>query len=155
MVDAPGNDTPQTDPKPAASAGPVRPPVLEGTARPTPSAAKPVPGKPEAEKRADKPEVPKSKHSVRDDDREGGSPWLAGIVGGLIGLGAAYGLAYFGLWPSLPQSAPAADPRIAQIATAVPELQTVTSTVQDELSTLNGRVSELESSFAERPADAA
>ena len=34
MAESTGKDTPATDPKAAAKAGPVRPPVLEGKARP-------------------------------------------------------------------------------------------------------------------------
>ena len=162
MAEAPGKDTPQPDSKVVGKTGPVKPPVLEGTARPAgmgeekpasrasdkpaSQAAKTEPPKPSS------PAAPKPSAQPRKADEDtGGAPWLAGIIGGVVGLAAAYGVAYLGLWPS-PTPAPVqADPRIAQFASAIPELQTVTGTVQDELSTLNGRVSELESAPASAP----
>ena len=68
----------------------------------------------------------------------------AAIVGGLLGLGAAYGLAYAGLWPTAPATTVAADPRLADYGRAIPELETVTQTTQAELATLNQRVATLE-----------
>jgi hypothetical protein len=65
-------------------------------------------------------------------------------VGGLLGLGAAYGLAYAGLWPAAPVETVAADPRLAAYGRAIPELETVTQTTQAELATLNQRVATLE-----------
>ncbi|QQR39169.1 hypothetical protein [Devosia rhizoryzae] len=160
MADTPGKDS-QPDPKAVGPTGPVKPPVLEGTARPAKAEDKPAP-KTEAPKPASKPDLgkaasmPTPKPVVkRDREENGGSPWIAGLLGGIVGLGAAYGLAYAGLWPTTPQAPAPADPRVAQFATAIPELQTVTNTVQDELSTLNGRVSGLETSLAELPAPAA
>ena len=160
MADETGKDMPSSDPKTAeksaAKPGPVKPPVLEGTARPsgatrpsdsaaTDKAAKPLADKPAASTVSPKP-------SVAHEENTGGNAWLAGLVGGALGLGAAYGLAWFGLWP-MPAQAPApADPRLAQFATAIPELETVTSTVQDELSTLTGRVGALETAVADAPA---
>lgn len=152
MAELPGKET-QPDPKAVGPTGPVKPPVLEGTARAAKIDSKPKPDKPEPPKAASIPPKPAIK---RDADEGGsGSPWLAGLLGGVAGLGAAYGLAYLGMWPSPAQAPAPADPRLAQFATTIPELQTVTSTVQDELSTLNGRVSGLETAVAERPAEAA
>lgn len=165
MAETTGKQTPDSDPKAtdkpaektAGKTGPVRPPVLEGTAKPAggtssteaPKATttaskpdKPAPGATTAAKAANEP-APASGGS--------GSVWLAGLVGGALGLGAAYGLAWYGLWPAPDQAAPPADPRLAQFATAIPELETVTSTVQDELSTLTGRVGALESDLADLP----
>jgi hypothetical protein len=68
----------------------------------------------------------------------------AALVGGLLGLGAAYGLAYAGLWPAAPVETVAADPRLAAYGRAIPELETVTQTTQAELATLNQRVATLE-----------
>ncbi|MFN4210833.1 MAG: COG4223 family protein, partial [Devosia sp.] len=62
----------------------------------------------------------------------------------VLGLAAAYGLAWFGLWPTAPAEAPPADPRLASFATAIPELETVTQTTQAELATLNQRIGALE-----------
>ncbi|WP_193337798.1 COG4223 family protein [Devosia beringensis] len=68
----------------------------------------------------------------------------AALVGGLLGLGAAYGLAYAGLWPAAPVETVAADPRLAAYGRAIPELETVTQTTQAELATLKQRVAMLE-----------
>ena len=157
MADTTGKDTPSTDPKPAGKSGPVKPPVLEGTARSSNagkpgdsvSAGKAAPGT------GDKPGAPPSTPRPREGNAEtggSGSAWLAGLVGGALGLAAAYGLAWFGLWPQPPQVVPPADPRLAQFAAAIPELETVTNTVQDELSTLTSRVGTLEQDRAEAPA---
>lgn len=151
MADAPGKDTPKTDLGSAGKTGPVKPPVLEGSARPvneSKPADKPAATKPEPAKTTPPPPKPKAEPAPTGGS---GAAWAAGITGGVLGLAAAYGLAFFGLWPT-PTPAPApADPRIGQISTAIPELQTVTSTVQAELSTLNSRVSGLETSLAELP----
>lgn len=167
MTEAPGKQTPSADPKPAEKSGPVKPPVLEGTARPAAgAAASPKPSEEKtgpAKSTAEKPQPQKAagipprspSSSAQTSDAGSGGAWLAAIGGGLIGLGAAYGLAWFGLWPVPPQTPVPADPRIAQIASAVPELQTVTSTVQDELATLNGRMSTLETSVANQSSEAA
>lgn len=162
MADETGKTTPASDPKstekPATKPGPVKPPVLEGTARP--SAA----GRPGDSAGSDKTEKPMSdrpapatappRPSPEGDRNAGGNAWLAGLAGGAIGLGAAYGLAWFGLWPVPAQAPVPADPRLAQFASAIPELETVTGTVQSELSTLTGRVAKLETGLAERPAAA-
>jgi hypothetical protein len=163
MADETGKTTPQSDPKstekPAARPGPLKPPVLEGTARPS-AAGKPgdstspdKAAKPPADKLAASTVTPKP--PVAHEESTGGNAWLAGLVGGALGLGAAYGLAWFGLWPTLPQAPAPADPRLAQFATAIPELETVTGTVQDELSTLTSRVGALETAAADAPAAAA
>lgn len=160
MADDTGKNTPASDPKPAeksaAKPGPVKPPVLEGTARPSgttrpgDSAATDKTARPLGDKSTASTVTPKP--AVVREENNSGNPWLAGFVGGALGLGAAYGLAWFGLWP-VPAQAPApADPRLAQFATAIPELETVTSTVQDELSTLTGRVGALETAATEAPA---
>jgi len=167
MADTTGKHTPDTDPKagePAAAksgpvkSGPVKPPVLEGTAK-SAAGSKPADstksatsgssatsGKPASSATASKPAAPAPGGSGSGS----GSVWIAGLVGGALGLGAAYGLAWYGLWPAPEQTPPPADPRLAQFATAIPELETVASTVQDELSTLTRRVGALETSQAEQ-----
>lgn len=167
MADTTGKHTPDTDPKagePAAAksgpvkSGPVKPPVLEGTAK-SAAGSKPADstksatsgssatsGKPASSATATKPAAP----APGGSGSGGGSVWIAGLVGGALGLGAAYGLAWYGLWPAPEQTPPPADPRLAQFATAIPELETVASTVQDELSTLTRRVGALETSQAEQ-----
>jgi hypothetical protein len=157
MADAPGTPTPASDPKAETKTGPVKPPVLEGTARPAGKTDEAKPDKKDAPEKtkpaastASPTRPPASSAPKRPErDDEGGGAWLAGILGGVIGLVAAYGLAFFGLWPTTAPAPTTPDPRIAQLASAVPELETVTSTVQDELATLNGRVSELEASASE------
>ena len=153
MAEETGKPTPATDPKtqekPGSKAGPVKPPVLEGTARPA-AGAKPA-DSPSTDKMTKPASAASKPKPVVDDTQKSGSPWLAGFVGGAIGLGAAYGLAWLGLWPVPPQTPMPADPRLAQFASTIPELETVTGTVQDELSTLTSRVGALETSLAEAP----
>ena len=164
MAETTGKQTPDTDPKAtdkpaektAGKTGPVRPPVLEGTAKPSGGTSSADSTKPaSASTRPDKPApgATAAKTANEPAPAAGGSGgiWLAGLVGGALGLGAAYGLAWYGLWPAPEQAAPPADPRLAQFATAIPELETVTGTVQDELSTLTGRVGALESDLADLP----
>jgi len=130
----------------------VRPPVLEGTARPAtakPTADKPAPDKPAPEKpAASKPAAPADKPATAPtaSPAPGGGTraWLAGLGGGLVGLGAAYGLAWFGLWPTPPAAPPQPDPRIAPLALAVPQLETNTETLTTELAGLGTRLAALE-----------
>lgn len=170
MADTTGKQTPDTDPKTtekatdkpaektAGKTGPVRPPVLEGTAKPSGGAASAEASRTTSTTSTGKPDKPapgataaKATNEPAPSSGGSGGIWLAGLVGGALGLGAAYGLAWYGLWPVPEQAAPPADPRLAQFATAIPELETVTGTVQDELSTLTGRVGALESALAEQP----
>ncbi|MBF0677403.1 MAG: hypothetical protein IR164_00520 [Devosia sp.] len=161
MADPKETLTPPTDPKPARSAA-VKPPVLEGTARPatgdaksgetkpgdTASGKKPDPAEATKAAGTPPPNPPKPVPPPAPSRPTSSSPgWLAGILGGVIGLGGAYGLAALGYWPaaSIEAPAPVADPRVAQISTALPELQTVTDTIQSELSVLTNRVGVLES----------
>lgn len=156
MADPKGNDPKATQGKAAdnpavakpepAKSGAVRPPVLDLKARETGAGAK----KPESPREpVDKPaaesvrETPKPSSSAPPP--RASSPVLPAIAGGVLGLAAAYGLAWFGLWPTTPAPAPAADPRLAQFASAIPELETVTNTTQSELATLTRRVAGLES----------
>lgn len=152
MAELTGKDTPASDPKSSGKTGPVKPPVLEGTLRPTAPGTTTDSGA--AAKPAAKPAQKPASMTGPDTPRSGnGAGWVGGLVGGALGLGAAYGLAWFGLWPQPAVAPPPADPRLAQFATTIPELETVTATVQDELSVLTGRVATLET--AEPPAPAA
>jgi hypothetical protein len=156
MADPKDKTSAATPNTPAGKSGAVKPPVLEGTARPAesakPSAAKPEPeAKPEPAKNptpsaaATKPESkPITPPLVTSTDSGAGTAWLAGLVGGVVGLGAAYGLALMGYWPAVAPAPQPDDPRIATISTAVPELETVTSTLQGELARLTARVAGLE-----------
>ncbi|NMA99365.1 MAG: hypothetical protein GX970_14890 [Phyllobacteriaceae bacterium] len=163
MADAPGKDK-STDPKAPGKSGAVKPPVLEGTARPAAS-EKPEASQPKTEAKASavppKPEpakpMPGPTPSVTKKPEPSGrgiSALAAGLLGGVIGLGASYGLASLGYWPMQAPAPQPADPRIAQFAGTVPELQTVTNTIQDELATLNGRVSAIETGLENAPASA-
>ena len=160
MADSPGKPTPSTAPKSPDKTGPVRPPVLEGTAR---SASGGKPGETStadktASATASKPDPAKASTpspKPPEPTPSSGSPWLAGILGGAIGLGAAYGLAWFGLWPSAPQTPPPADPRLAQFGTAIPELQGTTGTLQSDIAALGNRLGTLETDIAALPAASA
>lgn len=132
-------DSKDSDSKPTGSkAGPVKPPVLDLKPRET-GADKPEakPAQARSEQAASKPPA--------SPPQPGGFAFGAAALGGVLGLAAAYGLAWFGLWPTTPAPAPAADPRLAQFATAIPELETVTQTTQSELAALNQRIGALES----------
>ena len=146
--------------------GPVKPPVLDLKARPAetkpaskPDTAKPDPSKsesPKPEKPAAASVAPKPAEPAKPTESaarvkvtppaavERPFPVLAMLGGGVIGLAAAYGLAWAGLWPSTPAAPLPADPRLAQFQAAIPELQTVTETTQSELAALNQRIGSLE-----------
>ncbi len=156
-----------TDKKPT---GPVKPPVLDLKPRPAGATAeakpgpeksappppksdpvKPDPTKAEASKpESTRPEPPRPAPAAAEAPRPGFALGAA-LAGGILGLAAAYGLAWFGYWPSAPVVPPPADPRLAQFASAIPELETVTRTTQSELATLTQRLGALESA----PPDAA
>ena len=156
MADSKGNepkpgearpvDGKPADSKPGAAArsGAVKPPVLDLKAR---TADTDAPEPPPKLKPAEKP-------AAAAPAPAGGFAYGAAIVGGLLGLAAAYGLAFFGLWPTTPAVPVAADPRLAQFATAIPELETVTQTTQSELATLNQRIGTLEAAPAASPSTA-
>lgn len=138
MADSKSSDSPPGENKPAESkTGPVKPPVLDLKARETGA------GKPEA-KPAPTKEAPTRPKPTDAAPASGGFAFGAAIAGGALGLAAAYGLAWFGLWPTTPAPTAPADPRLAQFATAIPELETVTRTSQSELAALSQRVSALE-----------
>ena len=156
MADDKTGNTPPTDPKPAKS-GALRPPVLEGTARPSADkeAARPAAGKPDASAAKPAAGSETEKHAPEAAPRSGSAtPWLAGLVGGVVGLAAAYGLAALGLWPSPPLAPAQPDPRIARLANDVPQLQTLAGTVETKVSTLGERITALEGKLDEAaPAD--
>jgi hypothetical protein len=158
MADAPGtespNEAPITGSTKGSKTGPVKPPVLEGTARPAASVSdKPTMAEAASQKAAPqppkeppvppKPSVPPKNASAASPSRS--NPFLAGVIGGVIGLGGAYGLAAAGLWPQPPAAPIQPDTRIAQFATAVPELKTATDAVQAELAALTERITSIES----------
>jgi hypothetical protein len=156
MADSKGNepkpgeakpvDGKPADSKPAAAArsGAVKPPVLDLKAR---TAGTDNPESPPKLKPAEKP-------AAAAPASAGGFAYGAAIAGGLLGLAAAYGMAFFGLWPSAPVVPVAVDPRLAQFAAAIPELETVTQTTQSELATLNQRIGTLEAAPASAPSTA-
>lgn len=134
MADNSGNDT-----KPgAAKTGPVKPPVLDLKARPAETSSAESAPRPN-------PSTSKPAEPARAPAPAAGFAFGAAIAGGVLGLGAAYGLALLGLWPSAPVApVTPADPRLAQFASAIPELETVTQTTQSELAALNQRIGALE-----------
>jgi len=177
MADTKGND-PKTGPAADIKSGPVKPPVLDLTARdmtpdtkpdvspaaspkaeavppapPKPDAAKPEPSKPISASKPDPkpasavpPIPPKTPgpQAAAVPVRAARFPIAATIGGGVLGLAAAYGLAMAGYWPAPALTTPESDPRLAQFASAIPELQTVTETTQSELAALNQRIASLE-----------
>ncbi len=146
MADTKGDDSKPGDNKPGETkTGPVRPPVLDLKAREA-GADKPD-TKPAAAK-----EPPARPRPAEAAPASGAFAFGAAIVGGILGLAAAYGLAWFGLWPTTPAPAAVADPRLAQFATAIPELETVTQTTQSELAALNQRIGALETAAPAAPA---
>ncbi|WP_127754698.1 hypothetical protein [Devosia sp. 1566] len=160
------NAAPQ-DSKPAETrTGPVKPPVLDLKARPGDSdsgkADRPHPGPapksaPKSSPLGSSRDAAPAPTTARSGSRTGAT---AGAVvgGGLLGLAAAYGLAFAGLWPTpdLPTPPPAPeDPRLAQFASAIPELETVTQTTQAELAALHSRIAELETAEPAAPEPAA
>lgn len=76
----------------------------------------------------------------------------AALLGGLLGLGAAYGLAYSGYWPEQPAPVVTPDPRLAAFERSIAELETVTGTTQSELARLTQRVAALEQAEPAAPA---
>jgi hypothetical protein len=168
MADPKDKTTATGSTRPAGKSAAVKPPVLEGTARPAESpkstqeppiapdkaaeagprpASLGEPAKPAASDTKIKTESPSFAKPAETTPAtpSGGNPWLAGIAGGILGLGGAYGLAFLGLWPTPPVAPPPVDTRISTLSATVPELQTVTSTLQDELATLTARVAGFES----------
>lgn len=140
-------DTKGNDPKPSESkSGAVKPPVLDLTARPAGS-EKPEAKETPPKETASRPKTTESKPATppAPAPSNGGSALIAALGGGVIGLAAAYGLAWAGLWPMPPAAPQPADPRIAGFASAIPELETVTQTTQTELAALNQRIAALES----------
>ena len=146
MADTKGDDSKPGGSKPGESkTGPVKPPVLDLKAREAGS------DKPEAKPAAAK-EPPTRTRTPEAAPASGGFGFGAALVGGVLGLAAAYGLAWFGFWPAPPAPAAVADPRLAQFATAIPELETVTQTTQSELVALNQRIGALEAAEPAAPA---
>ena len=141
-------DNKGSDPKPSdTKSGPVKPPVLDLKARE--AGADTPQGKPEVKPTAAK-EPPASPKPPVPPHPEGKPPtgrfaFGAALAGGALGVAAAYGLAWYGLWPTPPVPAAPADPRLAQFGAAIPELETVTQTTQAELAALNQRIVALES----------
>lgn len=134
--------------------GPVKPPVIDLTARdaavpetpvpPKSAEAKPAPGKPEPKPTSQ----PRPTSTTREEPESGGLGFVWMLAGAILGLGAAYGLAWAGYWPA-PKPVPSlADPRLAQYDKAFPELRTETQTVTAELATLTQRVKTLETAPA-------
>lgn len=138
--------------------GAVKPPVLDLQAReadregvPKSAAAPPKPesAKPESSKsESSKPETIKPMpSSVSKPIPAGGFGWGAAILGGVLGLAAAYGLAWFGYWPNT-MAALQPDPRLAQFGQALPQLQAVTQSTAADLAELNQRMDGLEQAVA-------
>ncbi len=172
MADNKGNDPKAGPDKPADTrSAAVKPPVLDLTAREstTASPSTEVPPKDDKSESKATPKSPLTPPPAQPDSKVGTKPSSAvppsakpthkappapegksgfsmgaTLAGGVLGLAAAYGLASAGFWPAPPSPAPSPDPRLAQFATAIPELETVTQTTQSELAALNQRIAALE-----------
>ncbi len=154
MADTKGNDSKPNETR----TGPVKPPVLDLKARESATDKPETKGDAKAEAKPEPKPASVKEAPARTKPPEpaaGGFGFGAALLGGVLGLAAAYGLAWFGFWPAAPSPVPAADPRVAQLATAVPELETVTQTTQAELATLNQRIGALETATPAAPAAAA
>lgn len=159
MADTKGQDPKPNNGKPAETgSGAVKPPVLD--LKPNPGATETKPGAPrpgepksaDPKPAATRPADPKPAAAATGNGFAFG-PMIAGAA---LGLAAAYGLAWFGLWPAPPAAPQPADPRLATLSRAVPELETVTQTTQSELAALNQRIAALENAppaAAAAPAD--
>lgn len=158
MADPKSNDAPASAAKAAGTSAAVKPPVLEGKARPArdkaaapespgpgPAASKPADPETRTDAAAARPAAGTSGPTPPAGRSSGATPWIAGLVGGALGLGAAYGLAVSGYWPVPAQAPPVADARLDDLAAALPEVRTVADTTQSELSRLTQRVAALES----------
>lgn len=146
---------------PEDKSGPVKPPVIDLSARESEGADKPEVGaRPEADTKAaptndtasraraeEKPRVAAEPPANRSS---GGTLALGILGGGVLGLAAAYGLATAGLWP-----APPADPRLNDLAQMrqmladLPELQARVDEASSSLGAVSGRVDTLETALAD------
>lgn len=165
MAETPGDKTPSSARKARTSKGPVRAPVLEGTARPAVSEESVVNSAAGAAESDVQPASatteaatpPVEEIALPRAEKSGAAPVLvagiAGLVGGIVGIGGAYGLATAGLWP-VPQVQPqqvSPDPRLDQFETAFPQLRNATAAVQTELGAASDRIGALEQRLADLP----
>jgi len=153
--------------------GPVKPPVIDLSAR---EGAKPEPanksngtaarpGEPAGAGKAAANEPPRAatppSSGLRPEGEPNGGSMALGIVGGgVLGLAAAYALAWAGLWPSSPDPRVAEVsqmlPQIRQVVTGVPDLQTAIAETAAGMDGLDERIATLESTAqASAPAAAA
>jgi hypothetical protein len=137
--DKPGPNTPGSD-----KVGPVKPPVLDMTAR----------SKSGGSSSTAAPEAPRTHAS----NGNAGSVLALGIVGGgVLGLAAAYALAWAGLWPAREAAGP--DPRVAAMiesqpllaerAARVPELEAEIARLDEALATLSASDETLSAQLAD------
>jgi hypothetical protein len=139
--------------------GPVKPPVIDLSARegakpegPAGAGAAPRSTQPNASGRPTASESMKTASAPLPprpaSDVNGGSLALGIVGGGVLGLAAAYALAWAGLWPA------PADPRVAelsqllpqvrQVVTGVPDLQTAIAETAAGMDGLDTRIATLE-----------
>lgn len=143
--------------------GPVKPPVIdlsarEGAAKPEtakaqksgPTQAKePEAAKPQ-EKAAGAAKAPVTPPPAAESGANGGAIALGVVGGGVLGLAAAYALAWAGLWPAPPMEPRLAEltrslPQIRQMITGVPDMQTAIAETAAGVDGLDERIAELES----------
>lgn len=141
--------------------GPVKPPVIDLSARE--GAAKPETAK--AQKsgptQAKEPEAAKPQEKAADaptavappaaeSGASGGAIALGVVGGGVLGLAAAYALAWSGLWPAPSMDLRLAElarslPQIRQMITGVPDMQTAIAETVAGIDGLDERIAALES----------
>lgn len=133
----------------AGKSAAVKPPVLEATARPADkpgSSPKPQPAA-RGTGGPTRPSVdPKSAVPPKPSERGSVNPVLVALGGAILGLGGAYALAWFGLWPTPAPAAP--DARLSQWSSTIPELEAANRTAQDELVGLDRRIVTMEETIA-------
>jgi len=144
--------------------GPVKPPIIDLTARPADSAkpetaAEPIgqpveaaqetPLPPELEPlREPDPPKPADPPPISPPPRAAGSPWppaaAGAIAGAVIAIAVCYGLAYSGLWPSAGETGARIDQLQARLA-GTEKSEAASTTL---LAALNTHVGTLETDFA-------
>lgn len=125
----------------AAEAGPVPP---AGKPAVPNAGAQPSAARPET-RPADKPIVPERKSAAP-------SLVIAGVVGGIVGLGLAYGLAAAGYWPS---AAPAENPEVAALRQQLAEIAGTSEEDRNTLAAMRQAISRLQDNPAPQPVDLA
>ncbi|GLQ54434.1 COG4223 family protein [Devosia nitrariae] len=143
--------------------GPVKPPVIDLSAREGaakaetakaqtsgPTRAKESEASKPQEKATDAPKAAVAPPPASEGGANGGAIALGIVGGGVLGLAAAYALAWAGLWPATSMDPRLAElarslPQIRQMITGVPDLQTAIAETAAGIDGLDERIAALES----------